>query len=191
MKAERDPNTGKWLIQYRYTDWQGKKHKSTKRGFETKREAEEWLRDFLSKQSMDFNMKFKDFMELYFEDMCTRLRESTIRRKRYIFDLKITPYFGLKRMNEITAPDIRAWQNEMLKRDYSQTYLRAINNELKAVFNYAAKYYDLPHNPCVKAGTIGKSHAGEMKIWTVEEFECFVEKLMNVFCKPLLEKVAK
>lgn len=179
MKAERDPNTGKWLIQYRYTDWQGKKHKSTKRGFETKREAEEWLRDFLSKQSMDFNMKFKDFMELYFEDMCTRLRESTIRRKRYIFDLKITPYFGLKRMNEITAPDIRAWQNEMLKRDYSQTYLRAINNELKAVFNYAAKYYDLPHNPCVKAGTIGKSHAGEMKIWTVEEFECFVEKLMN------------
>ena len=24
MKAERDPKTGKWLIQYRYTDWQGK-----------------------------------------------------------------------------------------------------------------------------------------------------------------------
>lgn len=22
-KAEKDPKTGKWLIQYRYTDWQG------------------------------------------------------------------------------------------------------------------------------------------------------------------------
>lgn len=23
--AEKDPKTGKWLIQYRYTDWQGKR----------------------------------------------------------------------------------------------------------------------------------------------------------------------
>jgi len=43
MKAEKDKKTGKWLIQYRYTDWQGKRRKSTKRGFATKREAEEWL----------------------------------------------------------------------------------------------------------------------------------------------------
>lgn len=42
MRAEKDPKTGKWLIQYRYTDWQGKRRKSTKRGFKTKREAEEW-----------------------------------------------------------------------------------------------------------------------------------------------------
>ena len=41
MRAEKDPKTGKWLIQYRYTDWQGKRRKSTKRGFKTKREAEE------------------------------------------------------------------------------------------------------------------------------------------------------
>ena len=32
MKAEKDKKTGKWLIQYRYTDWQGKRRKSTKRG---------------------------------------------------------------------------------------------------------------------------------------------------------------
>ena len=70
MKAERDPKTGKWLIQYRYTDWQGKRRKSMKRGFATKREAEEW--DFLSKKSPDFNMKFKNFVDLYFEDMETR-----------------------------------------------------------------------------------------------------------------------
>ena len=35
MKAEKDKKTGKWLIQYRYTDWQGKRRKSTKRGFAT------------------------------------------------------------------------------------------------------------------------------------------------------------
>lgn len=71
MKAEKDPKTGKWLIQYRYTDWQGKRHKSMKRGFATKRDAEEWLRNFLVKQSADFNMKFKEFIELYYEDRGT------------------------------------------------------------------------------------------------------------------------
>lgn len=34
-KAEKDPKTGKWLIQYRYTDWQGNRKKSMKRGFKT------------------------------------------------------------------------------------------------------------------------------------------------------------
>ena len=61
MKAEKDKKTGKWLIQYRYTDWQGKRRKSTKRGFATKREAEEWLRNFLITQKADFDMKFEDF----------------------------------------------------------------------------------------------------------------------------------
>ena len=27
MKAEKDIKTGKWLIQYRYTDWQGNRKK--------------------------------------------------------------------------------------------------------------------------------------------------------------------
>ena len=69
MKAEKDPKTGKWLIQYRYTDWTGKKRKSTKRGFSTKREAEEWLRNFLIKGQKDCNMLFEDFLEKYYEDM--------------------------------------------------------------------------------------------------------------------------
>lgn len=67
MKAERDAKTGKWLIQYRYTDWQGNRKKSTKRGFNTKREAEEWVRNFLMSQQADFNMYFEDFLKLYYE----------------------------------------------------------------------------------------------------------------------------
>ena len=111
MKAEKDKKTGKWLIQYRYTDWQGKRRKSTKRGFATKREAEEWLRNFLITQKADFDMKFADFWKMYCADMETRLREHTMRTKKYIVELKILPYFGNKRVNDITAADIRQWQN--------------------------------------------------------------------------------
>ena len=96
-------------------------------------------------------MKFEDFLKLYYEDMNTRLREHTMRTKRYIIDLKILPYFGQKRVNDITAADIRKWQNELIKKNYSQTYLKTINNQLSALFNYAVQFYDLKSKPCKKA----------------------------------------
>ena len=179
MKAEKDKKTGKWLIQYRYTDWQGKRRKSTKRGFATKREAEEWLRNFLITQKADFDMKFEDFWKMYCADMETRLREHTMRTKKYIVELKILPYFGNKRVNDITAADIRQWQNELIKIGYSPTYLKTINNQLSAIFNYAVRYYDLKSNPCVKAGSMGKSKAEEMDFWTGEEFRKFIDSVMN------------
>ena len=179
MKAEKDKKTGKWLIQYRYTDWQGKRRKSTKRGFATKREAEEWLRNFLITQKADFDMKFADFWKMYCADMETRLREHTMRTKKYIVELKILPYFGDKRVNDITAADIRQWQNELIKMGYSPTYLKTINNQLSAIFNYAVRYYDLKSNPCAKAGSMGKSKAEEMDFWTGEEFRKFIDSVMN------------
>lgn len=179
MKAEKDKKTGKWLIQYRYTDWQGKRRKSTKRGFATKREAEEWLRNFLITQKADFDMKFEDFWKMYYADMETRLREHIMRTKKYIVELKILPYFGNKRVNDITAADIRQWQNELIKMGYSPTYLKTINNQLSAIFNYAIRYYDLKSNPCAKAGSMGKSKAEEMDFWTVEEFRKFIDSVMN------------
>ena len=179
MKAEKDKKTGKWLIQYRYTDWQGKRRKSTKRGFATKREAEEWLRNFLITQKADFDMKFEDFWKMYYADMETRLREHTMRTKKYIVELKILPYFGNKRVNDITAADIRQWQNELIKMGYSPTYLKTINNQLSAIFNYAIRYYDLKSNPCAKAGSMGKSKAEEMDFWTGEEFRKFIDSVMN------------
>ena len=179
MRAEKDKKTGKWLIQYRYTDWQGKRRKSTKRGFATKIEAEEWLRNFLITQNADFDMKFEEFWKMYCADMETRLREHTMRTKKYIVELKILPYFGKKRVNDITAADIRQWQNELIKKGYSPTYLKTINNQLSAIFNYAVRYYDLKSNPCAKAGSMGKSKAEEMDFWTGEEFRKFIDSVMN------------
>lgn len=185
MKAEKDPKTGKWLTQYRYTDWKGERKKSTKRGFNAKREAEEWLRNFLAKQQADFSMSFRDFLVIYYEDMESRLRENTMRNKKYMIDLKILPYFGEKKMSEIKASDIRKWQSElMLYRDkngkaYSQTYLRTLNNQLSSIMNYAVKYYDLGSNPCRKAGTMGRNRAEEMLFWTREEFSRFINSVMD------------
>ena len=179
MKAERDPKTGKWLIQYRYKDWTGRNVKSTKRGFKTKREAEEWLRAFLLKQTRSFDMKFSDFVIIYMDDMKNRLREHTLINKRYVIEDKLIPYFGERRMNEITVADVRTWQNHLIQQGYAPTYLRTIHNHLSTIFNFAVRYYNLQENPCAKAGCIGKNHAEEMKIWTKEEFQKFSDCLMD------------
>lgn len=130
------------------------------------------------KQS-DFNMRFKDFVELYYEDMNKRLREHTMRTKKYIIDIKILPYFGNLQINEIKPADIRAWQTTLMQQSYSQTYLKTINNQIAAIFNYAVKYYDLKSNPCSKAGSMGKSNADEMQFWIKQEFMQFIDCMMD------------
>lgn len=175
MPATRDGKL--WRSQFYYKDWQGVRRKKNKRGFKTKGEADEWERNFLQQQQKNLDISFENFVEIYFADMENRLRESTIINKRYVFDLKVTPYFKHKKMCEIQISDIRAWQNELIKKGYAPTYLKSINNQLAALFNYAVRYYDLRDNPCRKAGSIGKSKADEMDFWTKQEFKEFLPSM--------------
>lgn len=173
------------MSQIRIKDYTGKTIHKKKRGFATKKEALEWERNFLNKSTADVGMLFQDFVDLYFEDMGHRLKESTIISKHYMIDQKILPVFGKMPINEITPKDIRRWQNQLTAyrdengKPYSQTYLKAINNQLTAMFNYAVKYYDLRENPCTKAGSMGKSKAEEMQFWTKAEFEQFIQAVQD------------
>lgn len=148
--AKRDPN-GTWHIQYRWTDWTGTKKKSQKRGFKTKKEAEEWYAHFMLKQSSDPTMTLGDFWEIYKADMEKRLRKTTMKQKEYVMNDKVLPYFGKTPINEITAPMIRKWQGEMMEKGFKPTYLKTIHNQLSAILNYAVNFYDLRSNPCRKA----------------------------------------
>ena len=176
--AKKDPN-GTWRIQYRWTDWTGAKKKSQKRGFKTKKEAEEWYAHFLLQQSSDPTMTLADFWEIYKADMEKRLRKTTMKQKEYVMNDKVLPYFGSTPINEITAPMIRKWQGEMMEKGFKPTYLKTIHNQLSAILNYAVNFYDLRSNPCRKAGSMGKSRADERPYWTLEEFQKFSDAIMD------------
>lgn len=176
--AKKDPN-GTWRIQYRWVDWAGTKKKSQKRGFKTKKEAEEWYAHFMLQQSSDPTMTLADFWEIYKADMEKRLRKTTMKQKEYVMNDKILPYFGKTPINEITAPMIRKWQGEMMEKGFKPTYLKTIHNQLSAILNYAVNFYDLRSNPCRKAGSMGKSKADERPYWTLEEFQKFSDAIMD------------
>lgn len=174
-----------WKVQVYYKDWQGNRKRKQKRGFRTKGEAREWERDFLQQQSQGVDIEFGNFLEIYYKDMDVRLRENTMYTKRYIIDLKIKPYFEKKILSEITVADVRAWQNELLTykdkkgKGYSPTYLKTVNCQLTAIFNYAMRYYNLQDNPCRKAGSIGKSKGEPKDFWMQEEFNAFLETVSD------------
>ena len=61
MGAFKDKKSGSWYVQFRYTDWQGKRQQKLKRGFATKHEALEWEREFLLQKQTDVTMSFGSF----------------------------------------------------------------------------------------------------------------------------------
>lgn len=42
MAVYKEEKTNTWRVIYRYTDWNGERKQSQKRGFKTKREAQAW-----------------------------------------------------------------------------------------------------------------------------------------------------
>lgn len=175
MPVYKDEQRGTWYFKCNYRDWQGETRTKLKRGFATKKEAQKCEREFIEMQSGNMNMKLANFVEVYFNDKGTRLKERSIMTKRTLIETKIIPYFGEKPMNEITAVDIIKWQNMLMNQEYSPTYLRMIQNQLTALFNHAERFYDLRDNPCKKVDKMGRSNARELNFWTKDEYEVFLE----------------
>ena len=188
MAVYKEEKTNTWRAVYRYTDWNGERKQTQKRGFKTKREAQAWEREQLNKTSADLDMTFRSFVDLYTADMKTRLKENTWATKDHIIRTKLLPYFGRLKMCNITAQQIITWQNEMLNhkdengKPYSPVYLKTVHNQLSAIFNHAVRYYNLRENPCKKAGSMGKKKNREMMFWTKEQYLKFAEVMMD---KPL------
>ena len=185
MPAYKDKKTGKWYASFYCMNWKGVREKKMKRGFETKKAALEWEREFLRQSKADLDMRFDTFVELYVTDLKQRLRENTFLTKESIIYKKVLPYFKEKKLNAITAKDVIKWQNELLAyrdengKPYSKTYLKTIHNQLSAIFNHAIRYYDLKSNPAAKAGHIGEKEAGEMDFWTKEKYKLFANEMMD------------
>lgn len=174
MPVYKDDERGTWYASFYYTDWQGRRKLKKKRGFERKKDAQEFEREFLAKQERSCDMTFASLWALYCEDMTSRLRENTLQSKKYLVERHILPFYEALKVNEITPAHVRKWQSELLSKGYAQTYVKTINNQLVAVLNYAVRYYGLPSNPCHVAGSVGRKNADAMKFWTKEQFEAFL-----------------
>lgn len=97
---------GLWDAQWYTKDFSGKNIKHHKRNFKSKREAVEYVNEFNRKAANSSDITFKSLYEDYMKDMETRLEASTIENKKYIIELKLLPYFGDKKIIDITPTDL-------------------------------------------------------------------------------------
>lgn len=185
MSIYKNQDTGTWYVICWFTDWKGERKQKCKRGFPTKRAAADWEREFLLQKQADVDMTLESFVGLYEKDMKPKLKLSTWLTKENIIQKKILPYLGKRKLSEITARDIVSWQNEIREltdskgQPLSTTYLKAIHNQMSAIFNHAIKYYGLQVNPAAKAGSMGEKEAQEMDFWTKAEFLKFIDAMMD------------
>ena len=175
MSAYKDKERGTWFCKFTYTDETGARRQKKKRGFKTRKEALDWERLYLLNTGDTCPVTFEELLDAYLMDLESRCRETTLTTKRYVLETRILPYFGNKKLEDISPADIRRWQNILLKQKYKPTYLRFINTQMSAIMNYAVSFYGLKSNPCKKAGQIGKAKPREMNFWTEDEFSSFIE----------------
>lgn len=58
MPVYKNEDNGTWYVLTRYVDWKGERKQKCKRGFETKREAQEWERVFKQQSAADISVCF-------------------------------------------------------------------------------------------------------------------------------------
>lgn len=86
MPVYKNQDNGTWYVSVYYKDWENNQSRKVKRGFKTKRDAQEWEREFLSKQAGDLSMNFETFVGIYKADMKDRIKEHTWIGKNAIID---------------------------------------------------------------------------------------------------------
>ena len=183
MPAYKEEN-GTWTSKFKYRNWLGEYKQKTKRGFVRKKDALDFEATFKANYIRSANIPFSALVDNYLGDFSDNrdIDITTVVRKKQCFSTMLLPFFSKKPINEIDELDIRNWQNWVRQKGYEKkpdvgyapTYLKSINNEMSAVMNYAVRYYKLPDNPCVRAGSMGKGSADAMQIWTLDQFELFI-----------------
>lgn len=176
---------GTWYTSFPYVDWTGKRCRKLKRGFLTKKEAQNWENHFKLQKANSLDMTFEDFYGIYEADVKPKIRYNTWCTKEHIIKTKILPYFKNLCMRDITPRDIIKWKNMMREsinnkgKEYTGTYLKTVQAQLSSIFNHAVRFYELPNNPVRVAGPMGQNQSDEMKFWTKEEYMKFIPTMAN------------
>ncbi len=185
MPAYHDKTRDTWFCKFYYRDYDGERRQKWKRGFATREDALSYEKNFL-----DMNLtsageeRFKSVYEEYIQDVKNTLKPSTIVTKESIFKNWILPYFGSKKLENITVADVRRWQVMIMndEKHYTKRYIMSINTQLSSFMNYANRIYGLPSNPCKRAGAVSGAESKEREFWTPEEYELFRDAVSEDIC---------
>jgi integrase len=180
MSVSKMPD-GRWKVTCRYTTFDGSRKQKKKEGFQTKREAQQFEKEFLQKMNGSLSMSMSSLFDLYLEDAKARVKPTTYSSIEFTIEKSLRPAFGKTAVQDVTPLAIRKWYGELQKKKsritggaLSQTTTTMIKSRLSSIFNFAVRLYGLPSNPCANAiAEKRKEKRREMKFLTVQEYTKF------------------
>jgi integrase len=191
MPAYKDNKKGTWYCKFRYTDWQGNRKETTKRGFQTKREAKEYEQEYIRKAQGTADMTLRSLAEIYLEDRKQNVKESSYLAISTTFKVYILPLLGDKLLSDITPNTIREWQNHLAKSEkkvghgtLSTSTIQTINRRLSSALTFAVKFYGLQRNPFTVTGNTGKREK-RLEFWDKDEFDTFLSAVSHPLYRAL------
>lgn len=82
MPVYKNEDNGTWYVLTRYLDWKGERKQKCKRGFETKREAQEWERVFQQQSAADIGYELRRFCGALYQGYETSLKGKHLAYKK-------------------------------------------------------------------------------------------------------------
>ncbi len=181
MAIKKDLTSGKWFYYGKYINFKGENKQYKKRGFNTKSEAKKKEQLFLlTVGTANKEMTLDELYAEYSVFASQYLKDSTLYndKKKY---KKISDIFGHKLVNKITSKDILLWQQDLLQKDYSISYINSIRNTFSKLYTYLYQNHNIDYNPLKRVPRPKKPN--DLKktndFWTYQEFSSFISVVKN------------
>ncbi len=176
MSVLRDKNSKRktWLVSYYVKDPElNKYHHHTKRGFQSKKEAEEWERQNAVTEYHPSVGSFEDVAKKW--EMHIQSSPGSIRQHREHFEIRFNELKD-KPIDKISKTDLINWRIWLASQDYATKTKNCTITYVKSVFSFANEMYDIPNTATVltRLKKTDDEVLNEMKVWTPEEFEKFI-----------------
>lgn len=156
-------------------------------GYFTKRTAEDWLRDVIDQARrgtlpgmVRTGATFADAAAEYlrFIEQDRGVKPSTLRGYRSIVNAHLLPFFGEKRIEEITSRMVEDWRASLENHKRERPLAARTKNRslmvLNGVFKRAQKVWGLPRNPVAEVERQRETTSGDIEVFSLEEILALV-----------------
>ena len=170
MPAYKDKN-GKWFCKFYYKDYSGERKQKKKSGFDLRKEALAWERDFIENHAaVNNDISFDTLVNKYLVDLKARTRKATYERVLSMAKHHIFGVFNCS-ASEITPLMVKEWQYSLKDKGLASSTIRKIVDTLSGIFNWGISFCGLQKNPVRIAKNIVPKEKREYVILTRQQYE--------------------
>jgi integrase len=161
----------------------GKRRRTTKRGFKTKKEAQEVYLQIRKKYlnstlTNNVQMDFETLGNSYFKSIKETKKRIYQINQKYSFDKHILPYFKNSDIRKITLNEIKLFQEHLKQTELSNNTINKLIICLKQIFKIDVTENLIEFNP-VENNPKLKVEKHEMKFWTPSQFKQFFDLIYD------------